>query len=108
MSELPAAIARFIEATNSADSDGFLDAFTEDATLDDWGREFAGRSDLARWNSTDNIGVQAHFDLVEARPGAGPDEHVVTLRVTGNGYNGTGPMTFTLAGDRIARLVIAG
>jgi len=31
---------------------------------------------------------------------------VATLAVTGNGYNGTGPMTFVLDGDRIARLTI--
>jgi len=31
----------------------------------------------------------------------------VVLTVTGDGYNGTGPLTFTLDGDRIARLVIS-
>ncbi|CAN5598114.1 hypothetical protein BH09CHL1_BH09CHL1_07020 [soil metagenome] len=30
----------------------------------------------------------------------------VTLKVSGNGYNGTGEMTFILTGDKIARLVI--
>lgn len=30
----------------------------------------------------------------------------VTLKVTGNGYNGTGPMTFTVIGDQIASLTI--
>lgn len=39
---LPAAIQNFVEATNRADSDAFVAAFTEDAYLNDWGREFHG------------------------------------------------------------------
>ena len=34
---LPAAIADFIDATNRADSDAFVAAFTGDAYLNDWG-----------------------------------------------------------------------
>lgn len=105
---LPAAIAAFVDATNAGDSAAFVAAFTEDAVLDDWGRAFHGRDGVARWDRTDNTGVQAHFEVVRVEPGDAPDTWVVTLTVTGNGYHGTGPMTFTLAGDRIARLVIAG
>jgi hypothetical protein len=33
------------------------------------------------------------------------DEHVVTLDVTGNGYNGTGDIVFALEGDRIKQMI---
>jgi len=57
--------------------------------------------------NTDNIGKQSHFELVSLEPTDDPDRVVATLRVTGNGFNGTGPMTFEFRGDRIARLVIS-
>ncbi len=104
---VPNAIQAFIDATNAGDTAAFIDAFTPDATLDDWGRGFTGHDGIARWNETDNIGVQSHFDLVGIAEGAEPDSYVVTLKVSGNGYNGTGPMTFVVDGDRIASLVIA-
>lgn len=105
---LPAPIEQFISSTNAADPAAFLEAFAPDATLEDWGRVFHGRDGIARWNGTDNIGVQAHFDLVNLRPGSAPGTWIVTLAVSGNGYNGTSPMTFVLDGDRISSLVISG
>jgi hypothetical protein len=104
---LPAAVQAFVDATNAGDDAAFVAAFTPDAVLDDWGRTFTGHDGIARWNVTDNIGKRSHFEPVSAEPGAGPGEWVVVLTVTGDGYNGTGPMTFTLDGDRIARLVIS-
>jgi hypothetical protein len=104
---LPAAIQDFIEATNHADSGAFVAAFTEDAYLNDWGREFHGHDGVRSWNRTDNIGVHSHFDLVSAAPGAAPGSYIVTLTVTGDGYNGTGPMTFEIRDGRIASLRIS-
>ena len=106
MPDLEPAIRQMIEATNSADDDAFLDAFAEDATIDDWGRTFAGRDEIAGWNDRENIGVHSHIEAtsVERRG----EEIVVGVQVTGEGYNGGGAFTFTLAGNRIARMVITG
>jgi hypothetical protein len=106
MPELEPAISQMIEATNNGDNEAFLDAFSEDGVIDDWGRTFTGRAEIAGWNDRENIGVHSHIEAtnVERRG----DEIVVGVRVTGEGYNGGGAMTFTLAGDRIARMVITG
>ena len=104
---LPAAIQAFIDATNRGDSDAFVAAFTDDAYLNDWGREFHGRDGVRAWNRTDNIGVRSHFEFVSAKPGNAPDSYTVTLTVSGNGYNGTGPMNFGLRDGRIASLRIS-
>jgi len=105
--DLPAAVRSFIDSTNAADSDGFVAAFTEDASLNDWGRVFHGHDGVRSWNRTDNIGVRAHFDLVGAEAGQGENEYIVTLKVTGDGYNGTGPMRFTVRDGLISELVIS-
>lgn len=104
---VPAPIQTFVDATNSADSDAFAAAFAHDAFLSDWGREFHGTNGVRAWNRTDNIGVHAHFDLVNITAGPQPDSYTVTLTVSGDGYNGTGPMRFELRGDLIARLIIS-
>ncbi|GAA2042426.1 hypothetical protein GCM10009819_31070 [Agromyces tropicus] len=104
---MPAAIQAFVDSTNAGDSEGFVAAFTEDAYLNDWGREFHGRDGVASWNETDNIGKQAHFDVHGVRAGRMPEQYLVTLTVTGNGYNGPGTFTFDLRDGLIARFLIA-
>ena len=106
-SQVPAAIRDFIEATNRGDSDAFVAAFTEDAYLNDWGREFHGHDGVRSWNRTDTIGVRSHFELVSTEAGTTPGGYVVTLKVTGDGFNGTGPMNFELRDGRIASLRIS-
>ena len=102
----PSAIQAFVDATNRGDTEAFVSAFTPDAHLDDWGRSFDGHDGVRSWDSTDNIGVQSHFDLLDVTAGPQDGEHVATLRVSGNGYNGTGPMTFRLRDGLIADLRI--
>ena len=105
--ELPAAIRVFIDATNRGDSDAFVAAFTPDAHLDDWGRGFDGHTGIRAWDRSDNIGKRSHFELVDAAAGDTPDSYLVTLTVSGDGYNGTGPMRFQLSDGLIARLLIS-
>jgi hypothetical protein len=105
--QLPAAISAFVDATNRGDTDAFVAAFTDDAYINDWGREFHRHDGVRSWNSTDNIGVRSHFDHVRAEPGAAPDSYVVTVTVTGDGFNGTGTMNFELRDGRIASLRIS-
>jgi hypothetical protein len=104
---VPAPLQAFIDTTNRGESEAFAAVFTEDALLDDWGRVFHGRDGVASWNRTDNIGKHAHFELVGIEETDDPDQVVATLTVSGEGFNGTGPMTFTFRDGRIARLVIS-
>lgn len=104
--ELPSAIRAFIDTTNSGDTEGFVGSFTQDAYLNDWGREFRGRDGVRSWNSTDNIGKQSRFSDVSVKNGTEPDSYDVTVKVTGNGYNGIGNLNFRLRGDLIQSLVI--
>jgi len=105
--ELPQAIRTFVDATNAGDSDRFVAAFAADAHLNDWGRDFHGRDGIREWDRTDNIGKRSHFEVVGAEPGETDDTYVVTLAVTGDGFNGTGPMRFTLRDGLIADVLIS-
>jgi ketosteroid isomerase-like protein len=104
-SNIPASIQRFLDATNKGDQAGFLSAFAEDAVLTDWGRSFNGRGRIADWDRTDNIGVKSHLTIVRITQTG--DTCRAEVRVSGQGFNGTGTMTFQLAGDHIARLDIS-
>ena len=99
-------IAAMIAATNREDSAGFLAAFADDAVLDDWGREFRGTAEIARWDASENIGVHSRIRAL----GVTRDGDVVTVavQVTGDGYNGGGSMAFTLRDGLIATMRIRG
>jgi len=105
--DVPMPIREFVEATNAGDTERFVAAFTDDAYLNDWGREFHGHSGVRDWDRTDNIGKQAHFEILSVAPGKDPESYVVSITVTGNGFNRTGPLAITLRDGRIASLGIS-
>ena len=102
--EIPAAVARMVEATNAGDHAAFVATFTEDAYLEDWGRQFRGHDGVASWDETDNIGKNTRFRIEGARQDG--DTWVVTLTVSGDGFNGTSDIAFEVEGDRIRSMVI--
>lgn len=100
----PPPVLRLVEATNAGDSTAFLDGFTADGVVDDWGREFTGRDAIAGWNDNENIGVHSHFTIHQVTQEG--SAYAVTVTVEGNGYNGGGTFTFELAEDLVSRLTI--
>ena len=103
---LPNEVARLLAATNAEDREGFLDAFTDDGVVDDWGRRFVGHERIAEWDAGENIGVHARIEATSVRRSGDTVEFGV--QVTGDGYNGGGTFTATLRDGRIAELVIRG
>ena len=102
--QLPAAITDVIDGTNDRDRPRFLGAFAENAIIDDWGRSFAGRAAIAGWNDAENMGTANQITVTGYRQAG--DLHVVTIDVTGRGYNGPGTMTFTLDDGLVTRIAI--
>ena len=105
MIDVPLPIRRFIEATNAGDSDAFVEAFSPDAYLEDWGRGFHGQDGARSWDASDNIGKRSRFDLIALRQER--DEWIATLDVSGDGFNGRSDISFVIDGDLIARMIIA-
>jgi uncharacterized protein (TIGR02246 family) len=104
VTELPPAVARVIEATNAGDAAAFVDAFTEDGVVDDWGRVFRGREEIARWDAGENTGVRSTFRVQEVTVDG--DTVTARLAVGGGGFNGTSTFTFEVAGDRVRSMRI--
>ena len=103
---VPAPLQAFIDATNRGDSEAFNSVFAEDAVLDDWGRMFHGRDGVASWNRTDNIGKQAHFEVLGVNITDGGAGVTLTVDVSGNGFNGVSDLDFRLADGQITSLII--
>lgn len=97
---------RMIEATNTEDSDAFLDQFAEHAVVDDFGRRFVGRAGIAAWNARENIGTHNRITVTDVR--SDDAGIVLTVEVTGDGYNGGGTFVITMGSDVIEQLVIRG
>jgi len=108
MTELPAPVAEAFDATNVGDLDRFVAAFADDGVIDDWGREFRGREEIAGWSRRESIGVHQTFDVTDVREAG--DEVIVAADVGGDGFNGPSTFTFRLApgGAAIERMVITG
>jgi ketosteroid isomerase-like protein len=104
--QLPRGVRRVLEATNAGDADAFVAAFTEDGAVDDWGRTFRGREEIARWDAGENTGVHAHVEVQGWH--AQGDTATVSVAVTGGGFTGTSTFTFETDGDLVRSMRITG
>jgi hypothetical protein len=101
---IPEPVARLLAAAGDHDTDAFLAAFTPDGVVDDWGREFAGPEAIRGWSDAEFIGVDVTLDVQEVTQDG--DDVTVGALVGGRGFNGPSHFTFTVAGDRVARMTI--
>ena len=101
----PGAVLSFIAATNSPDDAALVAVFTDDAYVNDWGREFRGHEGVASWNRTDNIGAGMRFEFVSAT-NMGDDVYKVTLKAASRRFSGIGTMRIAVRGGLITRLEI--
>ena len=104
MAELPQAVQRIIEATNAGDAAAFVAAFTDEGVVDDWGRVFRGREEIARWDGAENTGVRSSFTVQEVAVDG--DTVTARLAVGGGCFNGTSTFTFDVEGDRVRSMRI--
>jgi SnoaL-like domain len=101
---VPEPVASFIATVNAHDEAGFLDAFTADGSVDDWGRLFTGRDEITAWSGKEFVGAQGVLT---------PEEVTVDgSRVTvvgdwrSNHANGRSSFAFDVDGEKISRMTI--
>ena len=79
--QLPAAAAGYVRTVNEHDPAGFIALFTENAVVDDAGREIRGREAIQEWAAHDIFAANVKF---EVRNVSGTDgDATVTAKVDG-------------------------
>ena len=101
---IPEPLASFWKAVNAHDEHGFLDAFTEDGWVDDWGRKFTGREEIKAWSDKEFIGACGTLDIERTREQDG--QVTVIGGWTSNCANGPSKFTFDIAGGKLASMRI--
>ncbi|MGP5268555.1 nuclear transport factor 2 family protein [Brachybacterium alimentarium] len=101
---VPEPVASFIAAVNDHDDQAFLDAFTVDATVDDWGRTFTGREQIKSWSDKEFIGSRGTLAVEDV------DDTGGTVTVVGdwrsNHANGRSKFFFETDGDKLTKMTI--
>jgi ketosteroid isomerase-like protein len=64
---LPPIIEAFINATNGHDAEAFVNTFAQDALVNDFGRNFWGKSEIKKWSDKEIIGDRVTFRAVEIK-----------------------------------------
>lgn len=100
----PSPVAEFIDAVNRHDEEAFLDAFTTDGFVDDWGRIFTGRKAIKGWSDKEFIGAEGTLTVTEVTEADG--RVVVTGDWRSNYANGLSTFAFEIAGEHLASMTI--
>lgn len=93
-----------LEAANANDIEAFLDCFSEDAAIGDWGWEFQGHEEIRAWSDREFIGRKVSLEVtaVEWRNG----KTVIAVDVGGEGFNGRSRFKFQIEGDKVTRMTV--
>ncbi|MGD9738593.1 MAG: nuclear transport factor 2 family protein [Bauldia sp.] len=101
---IPAPIDAVVAAINGGDTDAFLDAFTADGLVDDWGNAYRGRDEIAAWNARELIGAKGRLTVTRAQ------RRGDIVSVVGDWkrsfFSGPSRMVFTVEGDKIREMRI--
>lgn len=101
---LEAPIKAVIAATNEGDATAFTAAFSNDATLNDWGELHAGRGAIGTWDRAHNTGTKTKLKVTGVSRLAG--EVLVLLQVTRGETTETGTWAFRTKGPHVVSLEI--
>lgn len=102
--DVPSPVREFIDHVNGGDTEGFLDAFTDDGYVDDWGRVFGDREAIRGWSDHEFIG--ANGVLTPTRVSVDADRVVVLGDWRSSHANGLSSFAFVVAGTKIASMTI--
>jgi len=105
---LPDIVSSFFEHDAVRDIDAIVSLFADDATVIDEGETRHGTTEIRAWQ-TGTASKYTYTINITGTETMGPNRHLVTARLAGNFPGGTVDLKFdfTIAGERIVRLLIA-
>ncbi|SEE90776.1 nuclear transport factor 2 family protein [Ruania alba] len=101
---VPEPVGSFIETVNAHDENGFLEAFTTDGFVDDWGRVFTGRDQIKGWSDKEFIGATGVLTPTSVTVDGDLITVVGDWRSTH--ANGLSRFEFRVSGDQLASMTI--
>ncbi len=100
----PEPVAAFVAAVNAHDEQAFLDAFTSDGFVDDWGRVFTGREAIKGWSDNEFIGANGTMTPTEVQQHG--DRVVVIADWRSTHANGLSRFEFAVDGPKLTSMTI--
>ena len=106
--QMPEPLTRYFEYDALRDVEAIVAVFADDATVTDEGETRQGVAEIRAWQLGPASAYSYRTELRNTEQ-LGPDRYLVTGRLSGNFPGGTADLTwdFTIAGNKISRLVIA-
>ena len=106
--QMPEPLTHYFEQDALGDVEAIVAVFADDATVTDEGETRQGVAEIRAWQLGPASAYTYRTELRNTEQ-LGPDRYLVTGRLTGNFPGGTADLTwdFTIAGNKISRLVIA-
>jgi len=106
--QMPEPLTHYFEQDALRDVEAIVAVFADDATVTDEGETRQGVAEIRAWQLGPASAYSYRTELRNTEQ-LGPDRYLVTGRLSGNFPGGTADLTwdFTIAGNKISRLVIA-
>lgn len=101
---LPGPVQAVVDAINAADTDAFVDAFTPDGSVDDWGRVLRGPDGVRSWAGTDAIGMEAQMTVLSAETDG--DTTRIHFNWVSRRFTGESDAIVVVDGDKVASFTI--
>ncbi|CAN7354986.1 MULTISPECIES: nuclear transport factor 2 family protein [Microbacterium] len=101
---LPTPVQVMVDAINAADTDAFVDAFTPDGHVSDWGTVKAGPDGVREWAGSDAIGAGARMTVLSAETDG--DTTRIRFGWASRVFNGESDGIFVVEGDKLASFTI--
>ncbi|MDP3952625.1 nuclear transport factor 2 family protein [Microbacterium sp.] len=101
---LPAPAQALVDAINSADTEAFVDAFTPEGFVSDWGTVKSGPDGVRAWAGSDAIGAGAKMTVLSAETEG--DTTRIRFGWSSSVFNGESDGIFVVEGDKLASFTI--
>ena len=103
--EVPEPVRSFLDKVNDHDDAGVLAAFTDDALVDDWGKQLRGRDAIGKWSDSEFVGSKPSLTITSVATDDG------TVTVVGDWRskhaNGMSKFVFHTNGGKITSMEIS-
>lgn len=102
--QLPLPVAQQIKAINDNKESTWLNLFTSDAIVNDWGRVFQGHQEIKAWSDKEFIGAHGQLTVIKAQTKG--NQVTVDANWRSHFYTGKSRFIFIVDGKKIREMRI--